>query len=166
MTSAPGPRTPGPGLDRLDDLFETVRAGGVNVDGSVSLADNAGVPLSVGQSVYRIVQESLTNVVRHSSSVSARVRVERGADTVVVTVEDDGGNGNRNGNGNGNGSGSGNAGDAASPDPVPPVPPVSPGNGLLGMRERAELLGGTFSAGPTSTGGWRVVAVFPLEVRA
>jgi signal transduction histidine kinase len=164
MTSVPGPRTPGPGLDRLDDLFETVRAGGVNVDGSVSLADTAGVPLSVGQSVYRIVQESLTNVVRHSSSVSARVRVERGVDTVVVTVEDDGGNGN--GNGNGNGSGSGNAGDAASPDPVPPVPPVSPGNGLLGMRERAELLGGTFSAGPTSTGGWRVVAVFPLEVRA
>jgi len=163
MTSAPGPRTPGPGLDRLDDLFETVRAGGVDVDGSVSLADTAGVPLSVGQSVYRIVQESLTNVVRHSSSVSARVRVERGVDTVVVTVEDHGGNGNGNGNANGSGSGSGNAGDAASPDPVPPV---SPGNGLLGMRERAELLGGTFSAGPTSTGGWRVVAVFPLEVRA
>lgn len=163
MTSAPGPRTPGPGLDRLDDLFETVRAGGVNVVGSVSLADIAGVPLSVGQSVYRIVQESLTNVVRHSSSASARVRVERGADTVSVTVEDDGGNGNGNDNDNSNDINNSNGGDAGSPDPAPPV---SPGNGLLGMRERAELLGGTFSAGPTFTGGWRVVAVFPLEVRA
>jgi signal transduction histidine kinase len=154
MTSAPGPRAPGPGLDGLEDLFETVRAGGVNVAGSVSRADTVGVPLSVGQSVYRIVQESLTNVVRHSSSASARVLIERGADTVAVTVEDDGGNG------------AGNGGDTGSTDRIPPVPPVSPGNGLLGMRERAELLGGSFSAGPTPTGGWRVVAVFPLEVPA
>lgn len=135
------PRAPGPGLDRLGDLFEVVRAGGVSVTESISLGDAAQIPLGVGQSVYRIVQESLTNVMRHSSSVSTRVRINRDEAALTVTIEDDGATG------------------ALGADP-------EPGNGLVGMRERAELLGGTFSAGPTPTGGWRVIAVFPLEVPA
>ena len=135
------PRTPGPGIDRLGDLFETVRAGGVSVAESTSLGDPAQIPVGVGQSVYRIVQESLTNVVRHGSLPSVRVRIDRNEDALQVMIENDGDTG---------------AEAAAS----------EPGNGLLGMRERAELLGGTFSAGPTPAGGWRVVANFPLEVRA
>jgi signal transduction histidine kinase len=135
------PRAPGPGLERLGDLFEVVRAGGVSVTESISLGDAAQIPLGVGQSVYRIVQESLTNVMRHSSSVSTRVRITRDEAALIVTIEDDG------------------TTEVFGADP-------EPGNGLLGMRERAELLGGSFSAGPTPSGGWRVVAVFPLEVPA
>jgi signal transduction histidine kinase len=148
------PRAPGPGIDRLGDLFETVRAGGVRVAESMSLGDPARIPLSVGQSAYRIVQESLTNVVRHSPSASARVRIDRNEDALIVTIEDDGTAA----------ATATAAATVAAPAPAP-APAPQPGNGLLGMRERAELLGGTFSAGPTPAGGWRVVATFPLEGR-
>ena len=142
------PRTPGPGLSQLDNLFDTVRAGGVAVHESLSLGDAATIPLGVGQSVYRIVQESLTNVVRHSAARSARVRVDREGDALTVTVEDDG------------------TGRTAALSSSTDATTAAPGNGLLGMRERAELLGGTFAAGPTPTGGWRVVASMPVQVRA
>ncbi|GAA3585089.1 sensor histidine kinase [Nonomuraea rosea] len=94
------------------------------------------VPSQVRYAVYRIVQESLTNVMRHSGVTRAVVRVSRGKGDVVAVVEDDG-------------------------QAVPGGPAPSEGGGLRGMRERAELLGGTLTAGPRAPHGWRVTARFP-----
>ncbi|MZD09489.1 sensor histidine kinase, partial [Streptomyces sp. SID5785] len=84
---------------------------------------------------FRIVQEALTNVVRHSGSRRARVRVRHDADTVTLTVDDDG--------------------------PASHAEAGGSGNGLAGMRERAAALGGTIEAGPRPDGGFRVVAGLP-----
>jgi signal transduction histidine kinase len=91
----------------------------------------------VHQAVYRIVQEALTNVVRHAHADAAHVRIHTTEDAIEVEVTDDG------------------AG----------AVPGEEGNGMLGMRERAELLGGSFAAGPIPTGGWRVHAVIPRGER-
>jgi signal transduction histidine kinase len=90
--------------------------------------------------VYRIVQESLTNAVRHAAASSVTVTLREGEGSVEVTVDDDG---------------------QGPPTPVR----EGGGSGLLGMRERAELQGGTFSAGPRSGGGFRVQAVLPISER-
>ncbi|WP_242908143.1 sensor histidine kinase [Actinomadura terrae] len=90
----------------------------------------------VVQTLHRIVQESLTNVVRHASARTVRIEVSGVDDGVGVTVTDDG------------------AG-----------VPAAPGRGLAGMSERAARLGGTFQAGPGPDGGWRVEARVPLTVR-
>ncbi|QXJ20958.1 sensor histidine kinase [Actinomadura graeca] len=89
------------------------------------------------QTLHRIVQESLTNVVRHASAATVRVQVSRDGEDVRVTVTDDG---------------------TAVPGP--------PGRGLAGMRERAGRLGGTCRAGPGPDGGWRVEARVPPATRA
>ncbi|TDD22749.1 hypothetical protein E1287_39610 [Actinomadura sp. KC06] len=102
----------------------------------------------VVQTLYRIVQESLTNVVRHASAGTVRVLVAREGDDVRVTVIDDG---------------------AASGPPSPSQPSGvrgASGRGLAGMRERAARLGGTCQAGPAPDGGWRVEARVPLTARA
>ncbi|BDZ44139.1 sensor histidine kinase [Naasia aerilata] len=125
------PLRPEPGLDRLPELAETARASGVAVDVTVQTGD--GVPSALQFAVYRIVQEALTNVVRHARAARASVRVIEEEDTVTVTVRDDG---------------HGTAG--------------GEGSGLLGMKERAELLGGTLRAGPAGGGGFEVEARLPL----
>jgi signal transduction histidine kinase len=128
-------RAPTPDLEQVPRLVEEMRVAGLEV--SLDLEGNGAVPDVVGVAAYRIVQESLTNVVRHAGAgAHARVRVtlqEEGS--VEVEVRDDG--------------------RGAPPD-------AHDGNGLTGMRERALALGGRFEAGTVEGGGFRVRALLPV----
>lgn len=134
---------PQPGVGDIGRLAETVRESGLPV--LLELDDDlAGLPAGFALGVYRIVQESLTNTLKHAGrGAAAEVRVVRQEDAVLVEVLDDG------------------AGKAA-PVGAPAFNGVSGGNGLIGMRERATMFGGTLDAGPRPGGGWRVAAVLPL----
>jgi signal transduction histidine kinase len=131
------PTEPQPGLDRLDELAEPLREGGLKV---VVRREGPALPLpaSVDLYAYRIVQEALTNTLRHARATRAEVTVHYRQDAVEIDVRDDGAAA---------GAGGGDAG----------------GHGLVGMRERATLLGGTLEAGPLRRGGYRVHARLPLE---
>jgi signal transduction histidine kinase len=131
---------PQPGLGELDALIRRVSAAGLPVKLRVS---GARRPMSQGADLaaYRVVQEGLTNVLRHAGRAAATVGVEWG-DQLVITVRDDG-----PGTGPGDGNGAARAG--------------SPGRGLLGLRERLALYGGELAAGPRPGGGWHVRAVMP-----
>jgi signal transduction histidine kinase len=131
-----GPHEPAPGLDRVEELAEPLRASGLDV--VMRREGNAvEIPAGVDLSAYRIVQEALTNTLRHSRATRVDVRLRLGADALEVDVRD-----------NGRPVADGSAGG---------------GRGLVGMRERAGLLGGTFEAGPMEGGGYRVHALLPLE---
>ncbi|SED90263.1 sensor histidine kinase [Streptomyces sp. Ag109_O5-10] len=135
---APGdvPRAPAPGLGRLPELVEQAASAGLAVDVTGKpprLA--AGADLAA----FRIVQEALTNVVRHSGSRHARVRLEHGGGELRLRIDDDG--------------------------PATGAVAGGSGNGLAGMRERAAALGGTIEAGPRADGGFRVLAVLPFGDR-
>jgi signal transduction histidine kinase len=125
-----------PGLDELGDLVRNFRSEAVPVALNVE-GEPSRLPRSVSHAVYRTVQEALTNVRKHASGADASVNVMAQQDTVVVEVHN-GRSGTRG----------------------PSLP--SGGHGLIGLRERAGLLGGTFQAGPTSEGGFRVSATYPL----
>ncbi|MTV27435.1 sensor histidine kinase [Nitriliruptoraceae bacterium ZYF776] len=122
-----------PGLDDLDDLVRGVGAAGVAVDLEVRGAAQP-LPADVELAVHRIVQEALTNVIRHADTDRAHVVVDHLADALVVTVTDDG------------------RGADASP---------TDGVGLTGMRERARALGGEVTAGPRDGGGFVVRVSLP-----
>ena len=128
------PLAPLPGLAELPDLVERARRNGLEV-ALVITGDDRSVPAPVGLSAYRIVQEALTNVVKHAGPARVTVRVAQGDGALRVDIVDDG-------------LGS---------------PPGSAGRGLLGMRERAGALGGTATAGPAPDGGWVVRAELPLD---
>lgn len=132
---APGaPLEPQPGSPDLAELIERFRTAGLPVRASLGgpLPDDATLQLGV----YRIVQEALTNVLRHAPGTAAvRVAVRTDGDRVEVEVVDEGGS-------------------------VPAGPTVGTGRGLIGMRERAALYGGAVEAGPWH-GGWRVAATLP-----
>jgi signal transduction histidine kinase len=131
------PRAPAPTLSRLEDLV--ARAGSAGV--AVRLERNgstAPLPSPVDQAAFRIVQEALTNVGRHSGATNAVVRVNREEGAVVVEVEDDG------------------------REPAPAVARNGGGTGISGMRERARALGGNLQAGPRRDGGFRVRAWLPV----
>ena len=128
------PLAPQPGLARLPELAESVRAAGVEVDLRVS-GDLPPASSALDLTGYRIVQESLTNVVKHAGPARVTVRVEVSAGRMLIDVADDG------------------LGTAAS---------TEAGRGLLGMHERAAAAGGTVVAGPHPDGGWRVRAELPL----
>ncbi|WP_372350650.1 sensor histidine kinase [Streptomyces sp. KL116D] len=138
---APGdaPRAPAPGLDRLPELVEQASGAGLTV-GVTTDGERVGLPPGADLAAFRIVQEALTNVVRHSGSRAARVRLRYGKGLLTVTVDDDG--------------------------PASRTEAGGSGNGLAGMRERAAALGGTIEAGPRPDGGFRVVAELPLTARA
>src|SRR5262249_1983958 len=104
----------------------------VQVDGA------AIIPSAVGGAAYRIVQEALTNVLRHADATSARVSVRAGADALAIDVTDDG-----------------------RSDPTG----AKPGLGLRGMAERSMAPGGQIDVGPLGERGWRVHAVLPLGDR-
>ncbi len=127
------PRSPAPGVDRLDELVAGVRASGVEVR-----LETVGEPrrpaAGVDAAAYRIVQESLTNVVRHSGARTVAVFVGYASDGLTVRVSDDG-----------RGAGDG----------------FVPGNGIAGMRDRAAALGGELSAAPDPGGGFTVRAWLP-----
>ena len=132
----PGDETAGGGVDRLADLAERARSTGVPTDLEVSGTPRP-LPAEVDRAVYRIVQESLTNITRHAGPATASVRVRYSPDGLVVQVDDDG---------------------KAQPGIAP-----TPGFGLTGMRERVAALGGTLRAEPRSGGGFTVRADIPLD---
>ena len=123
---------PTPDLSGVTGLVEDMRAAGLSIELEI---ESRPVPEVVGGAAYRIVQESLTNVVRHAGpEASARVRVAASDDAIEIEVSDDG------------------------PGAAPGTPD---GNGLTGMRERAAAVGGSFSAGSAPGGGFRVRALLP-----
>ncbi|MEU4536016.1 sensor histidine kinase [Streptosporangium sp. NPDC023825] len=131
---APPALSPSPGLAGLGGLAERASMAGVRVELDVRAT---GLPEGVELSVYRIVQEALTNVVRHASPARCRVSVEASGGEVRVEVADDG--------------------------PGERVLPGGPGHGLIGMRERVAVYGGSFTAGRRPEGGFGVSARIPYE---
>ncbi len=127
----------------LGDLADLAR-GDVEVPVDVQLSGNLdGVTPAVGAALYRIAQESMTNAVRHArGATQIAIKVEDEGEHVRLTVNDDGGS------------------------PSLRESRGRPGFGLIGMAERAQLLGGTFEAGPGQSGGWSVQAVLPRRGRA
>ncbi|MFF3316112.1 histidine kinase [Streptomyces sp. NPDC003035] len=140
---APGeaPRTPAPGLDRLPELVEQAASAGLTVRTSTE-GEPVALPPGTDLAAFRIVQEALTNVVRHSGSRTARLVIGYRPGSVELRVDDDG-------PATGGDTGGGDAGGS--------------GNGLVGMRERAAALGGTIEAGTRPDGGFRVRAVLPAR---
>jgi signal transduction histidine kinase len=136
--------TPAPDLDHLPDLVDRVASAGVHVDLEVDAT--LDLPEGLAVSVYRIVQEALTNVVRHAAPARCRVTVRVAGACVRVEVVDDG-------------LRAGLAGDASGVGSYPSR--AGPGHGLIGMRERVRALGGRFEAGPLPGRGFRVVAEIP-----
>ncbi|MEV4659372.1 sensor histidine kinase [Micromonospora sp. NPDC049301] len=133
------PFAPTPGLDELPVLAEQAAIGGVDVRLDVRREEAGAVPESVGLAVYRIVQEAVTNVVKHAAPAACRATVTVLPTEVRVEVTDDGRR---------------------------PVSAVGEGHGLIGMRERVALHGGEFHAGPRSDGGFAVTANLPYRVAA
>jgi signal transduction histidine kinase len=134
------PVLPTQGLDQLDELGAGLRSAGVDVELDIDPGSST-LPAAVAATGYRIVQEALTNVVRHAHGARARVRVTCEGDRVVIEVTDDGRGTTPPG--------------AAAPD--------GSGHGVRGMHERAQAMGGTLEAGPLPEGGWRVLAALPLR---
>jgi signal transduction histidine kinase len=125
---------PQPSLDHLDVLVRHVREAGLPVDVRVEGAPRELAP-AVDLSAYRIVQEALTNALKHAGPTSARVLIRYGEDSIQLEVEDSG------------------KGAAAGPEG---------GHGLAGIRERVELFGGDLESGPRGNGGYAVRATLPL----
>ncbi|MFG2792573.1 sensor histidine kinase [Streptomyces sp. NPDC048419] len=136
-TPGDAPRAPAPGLDRLPELVEQAASAGLTVEVE---GDPPRLAPGTDLAAFRIVQEALTNVVRHSGSRQARVRLDHDERALRLRVDDDG--------------------------PATGADAGGSGNGLAGMRERAAALGGTIEAGPRTDGGFRVLAVLPLQVKA
>src|SRR5262250_1690459 len=130
-----GGRAPAPGLGDLAVLAERAGQAGVAVDLDVPARDD--LPEGVALAAYRIVQEAMTNVVKHAAPTRCQVRVTRAGPEVLIEVTDDGGY-------------------------RPARPPAPGGLGVIGMRERAALFGGEVEAGPGPGGGFRVAARLPL----
>jgi signal transduction histidine kinase len=126
------PLVPSPGLDRLGELAAHTRTAGIAVR-VVEEGQPRPVPAGVDAAAYRIVQEALTNTVRHSGGRVATIRLCYDADALTIEVDDDG----------------------------PAARAPRPGNGVAGMTERARALGGTLDAGPRPGGGFRVLARLP-----
>lgn len=135
--SANGARRPAPGLDQLDSLVATMADSGLSVEVQVT-GGRVKLPAAVDLAAYRILQESLTNVLRHAGSASATVRVDYRTDQVGLEVRD-----------RGRGRGARDVRDG--------------GHGIVGMRERATAIGGSLDAGPRADVGFQVRAVLPLS---
>ena len=140
---AGAPRRPAPGLAQLEALIGEMADSGLPVDLAVS-GERAGLPGAVDHAAYRIVQESLTNVLRHAGPVAACVRVSYEPGALDLEISDDG-NGTR----------------PRQPDGSAPNGASAGGHGIAGMRERAAAVGGTLVAGPVPEGGFRVHARLP-----
>ncbi|GIH96280.1 sensor histidine kinase [Planobispora siamensis] len=128
--------SPPRGLDHLPELVEKARTIGLETTLTIE-GRRHDVPVAVSRTVYRIVQESLTNVARHAAAATASVRIDYRPDALAIRIDDDG---------------------RATPGTAP-----VPGVGLLGMRERVTALGGRLRAEPRSGGGFTVQAELPVE---
>jgi signal transduction histidine kinase len=133
---------PQPGVARLDELVANVRAAGLPVELVVE-GEPVPLPAGVELSAYRIVQEALTNSLKHGGRANAAVRLRYTHGGLEVSVTDDG---------------RGLAATPANGD-------ATVGHGLVGMRERVALFGGNLRAGPRRGGGYEVVATLPVESR-
>jgi signal transduction histidine kinase len=131
-------RDPQPGLARLNELVDTARAAGTEVRLTVQ-GQVAPLPPGVDLCAYRILQEALTNTRRHAPGAPVDVELDYGADTLRLRVRDHG---------------------------PGPADGAGEGLGLLGMRERAIMVGGTLTAGPAGGGGFVVDAELPVPVPA
>ncbi len=143
----PDPDGPQPGLGQLDSLAASLSTAGLRVDLDLDLdvrGDRAPgpepLPAAVDLSAYRIVQESLTNTLRHSQAGQARVVVRHAPGAVRLEISDDG-----------------------PARPAGRLATETGRRGIVGMRERARLLGGTLDAGPRPGGGFAVTAELPLD---
>ena len=132
---SPAPRAPAPTLAALDDLVERSTHAGLQVTKTVA-GQERPLPAAVELAAYRVVQEAITNVVRHAHARRALVALGYGADVLTVCVDDDGRAG---------------VGEAQ----------LEHGNGLRGMHERAAALGGTLAVGASPIGGLRVELTLP-----
>ncbi|MFD9500565.1 sensor histidine kinase [Streptomyces sp. NPDC060035] len=139
-----GERAPQPGLGRIQQLVEaTVRSGlpvELSMGEEVPKAVGDGLPQAVDLSVYRIVQEALANAVRHAPGARTRVSVTTADGHVTVLIVND-----------------------RAQRPGSPLETTGTGHGLVGMRERVRLTGGTLDTGPLPDGGFRVAARLPLS---
>ena len=136
LRSGNAERLPLPGLRDIEKLVASFEASGLEVDISVP-ADETPLSPALELNAYRIVQESLTNVLKHASATKVRVVIRRVDGSMTIEVVDDGVGSSPGDNGR--------------------------GQGLVGMAERAQLFGGTFEAGPLPEGGYRVRAAFPHD---
>jgi len=130
----PAPTAPTLDLASLTQLLDRAKAAGLDTDANVQL-NGQTIPIAVGQAGFRIVQEALTNVMRHAAASRACVNLHVEAEMLHVEVTNDG--------------------NVAAP--------TQGGHGLRGMRERAAALGGDVTAGPVERGGWQVYARLPLR---
>lgn len=135
-----GLRTPAAGLDQLETLLDALDPSGPPVQLTVG-GDRRSLPAAVDLAAYRIVQESLTNALRHADAASVHVHIGYRPDAVELTITDDGRG-------------------------RPSAPPQPGGHGITGMRERATAVGGTLEAGPRSAGGFEVRARLPIAESA
>jgi signal transduction histidine kinase len=134
-----GDLVPQPGLAALRSLVDRIRDAGLPVDVEVD-GEPYPVDAGVALTVYRLVQEALTNVLKHAGPASAQLRVGFGPDELTVEVFDTG------------------HGPRPAPEPV-----GAAGHGLVGMRERVALYGGELHTGPRPGGGFRVYAKIPMD---
>jgi signal transduction histidine kinase len=126
---------PQPGAGQIRSLVDRVRAAGVDVE--LTVTGVRDLPPGLDLAAYRVVQEALTNVIKHAGAARALVRIEYRTDDLLITVLDEGG--------------------------YPQAAPSPGGRGLIGLRERLAIYGGELDAGPRPGGGWRVEARIPLE---
>ncbi|WP_378741227.1 sensor histidine kinase [Nocardia brasiliensis] len=134
-----GESEPAPGIARLEALIDRVRGVGVNATLEITGAIDE-LPSGLQVTVYRVVQEALTNVIKHAGPSQASVVLHRDCRQLTVTVTNDKG---------------------PVAEPAATIAPTDGGYGLLGMRERARLYGGTLTAGPRPDGGYIVVLTVP-----
>jgi signal transduction histidine kinase len=145
-------RVPHPGLGQVNEITAMAREAGLDIKLDVT-ASTAPLPSAVDHTAYRILQESITNVIRHVGPTRVTVALNYGTDVLEIRVTDEGGR------------------DASGDDAPLPGGPVNdgsaePGRGIIGMRERCGLLGGEFAAGPRPCGGFEVKARLPLAPAA
>jgi signal transduction histidine kinase len=153
-------RRPAPGLEDLDRLTERVRAGGVAVRVDVD-PDLPALPPAVDAVAYRILQESLTNVLRHAGAAAARIRVGWQDGTLLLEVTDTGVT-DTGVTGVTDTGVTGVTGTGVTGTGVTDTGRAGGGSGIRGMRAQAEALGGTLHAGPQPAGGFAVAARLPL----
>jgi signal transduction histidine kinase len=130
------PLAPQPGLRDVPDLVDQLRAAGMPVELQID-GDGRELPVGIDLSAYRIVQEALTNALKHAGDARATVHVRYRPDTLELTISDDGRG-------------------AVGPE-------KEGGHGLVGMRERVALCGGRFQATRNTAGGFTVHALLPIR---
>jgi signal transduction histidine kinase len=138
--------TPQPGAARIPALLARVRETGMPVELSVDAPAGTPpvLPPGIDLAAFRVVQEGLTNVMKHAGPVRTTVRLQYRPRDLLITVSDDG----------------------LPPGSAPVGTPGPGGRGLIGLRERIAVYGGELDAGPRPAGGWRVTARIPLEPAA